>query len=39
MEPLFFFLTVFFGIFGAYVFLKLLLKGVLAVLSERRRKR
>ena len=39
MEPLFFFLTVFFGIFGAYVFLKLLYKGVIALLSVRRRKR
>ena len=39
MEPLFFFLDVFFGIFGAAVFIKLLLREIASCIEKRNRKR
>lgn len=39
MEPLFFFLDVFFGIFGAAVFVKLIFREIVSYFARRNRKR
>lgn len=39
MEPLFFFLDIFFGIFGAAVFIKLIYREIVSYLAGRKRKR
>lgn len=39
MEPLFFFLDIFFGIFGAAVFVKLFFREIVAFFEKRNRKR